>query len=228
MESISVIIPTYNRAALVPRAIRSALNAVRAGDEVIVVDDGSVDNTAAAVAEFGEQIRYVRTENGGVGAARNRGVRLATRSLVTFLDSDDELFPDKLDLQRVFMARRPDVLFCFSDFMMVDDATGECHPMYLRNWHGLDRSWDDLLGPGVRYSTFAAPTAGRDDFLVHIGNLYPALIEGSLVSAWTSLIRRTEAGDALHFEEGIRICEDWWCFGRLARRGTAAFFACET
>lgn len=228
MESISVIIPTYNRAALVPRAIRSALAATQPGDEIIVVDDGSLDDTAAAVAQFGDRIRYVRTENGGVGAARNRGVKLATRPLVTFLDSDDEYVADKLQLQRAFMAARPDVLFCFSDFAMVDDNTGERHPMYLRNWHGIDRSWDDLLAPGVPYSSFAPLTSGRDDFQVHIGNLYPSLIEGSLVAAWTSLIRRREAGDALHFEEGIRICEDWWCYGRLARRGKAAFFACET
>jgi glycosyltransferase involved in cell wall biosynthesis len=228
MEAISVIIPTYNRAALVPRAIRSALGATREDDEIIVVDDGSVDDTAAAVAPFRDRVRYIRTENGGVGAARNRGVRLATRPLVTFLDSDDEYFPDKLELQRAFMAARPDVLFCFSDFQMFDDRTGERHSMYLRNWHGLDHSWDAMLAPGVPYSTFATLSANRDDFLVHIGNLYPSLIEGSLVSAWTSLIRRAEAGDALHFEEGIRICEDWWCFGRLARRGRAAFFACET
>lgn len=228
MNAISIVIPTHNRAALLPRAIRSALAATQPGDEIIVVDDGSVDETPAAIAEFADRVRYVRTENRGVGAARNHGVSLATRPLITFLDSDDECFPDRLTLQRQFMAARPDVLFCFSDFAMIDDRTGERHRMYLQNWHGIDRSWDDMLAPGVPYSTLAPLPPGRDEFLVHIGNLYPSLIQGSLVAAWTSVIRREAAGADLHFEEGIRICEEWWCFGRLARRGTAAFFACET
>lgn len=228
MEPISIIIPTYNRATLVPRAIRSALVAMQPDDELIVVDDGSIDDTRRVVAQFGDRVRYVRTDNHGVGAARNHGVALATRPLVAFLDSDDEYFPDKLTLQRQFMAARPDVLFCFSDFAMMDDTTGERHPMYLKNWHNIDRPWDELLGPGTPYSEFAALPAGRDDFLVHVGSLYAPLIEGSFVAAWTSLTRREAAGSALHFEEGVRICEDWWCFGRLARQGKAAFFACET
>jgi hypothetical protein len=228
MEAISVIIPTYNRASLVPRAIRSALAATSPGDEIIVVDDGSVDDTAAVMAQFGERVRYVRIENRGVGGARNHGVKVATNPLVAFLDSDDEWFPDKLTLQRKFMALRPDVLFCFSDFAMVDDDSGTQQRMYLRNWHGIERPWDEILAPGVPYSTITALPSGREDFQVHIGNLYRPLIEGSLVAAWTSLIRRERAGAALHFQEGIRICEEWWCFGRLARLGSAAYFACET
>lgn len=228
MEAISVIIPTYNRARLVPRAIRSALAATLPGDEIIVVDDGSVDDTARAVAQFGSRVRYARIGNRGVGGARNYGLGLATKPLVAFLDSDDEWFPDKLTLQREFMARRPDVLFCFSDFAMVDDDTGEQQRMYLKNWHGIERPWDELLGPGVAYASIAPVPDGRADFPVHVGNLYPALITGSLVAAWTSLIRREPAGDALHFREGIRICEEWWCFARLARLGLAAYFACET
>lgn len=228
MDAISVVIPTYNRARYIDRAIRSAVAAISDGDEIIVVDDGSTDDTSSIVQSWGNRVRYVVVPNGGAGAARNHGARLATKPLVAFLDSDDEWFPDKLGLQRAFMAARPDVLFCFSDFAFRDEATGRREGMYLRNWHQVTRGWDELLGPAERYSAICPLPAGREDFDVHTGDLFPALIEGSFVAAWTSVIRREPAGTALRFEEGVKICEDWWCYGRLARIGTAAFFACET
>ncbi|MGD9570377.1 MAG: glycosyltransferase family A protein [Thermoleophilia bacterium] len=83
------MIPTYNRAALVTRAIESALAQERPPDEVIVVDDGSVDDTSERVAAFGDAVRYVRQENAGGAAARNRGVHEARGRWIAFLDSDD-------------------------------------------------------------------------------------------------------------------------------------------
>ena len=115
-ERVSVVIPTYNRAALVGRAVRSALAETSPGDEVIVVDDGSTDDTEEALAPYRDRIRYFRARHGKAGAARNHGVREARNGLVAFLDSDDEWMPDKLVLQRAALAARPDAVFCFSDF----------------------------------------------------------------------------------------------------------------
>src|SRR5439155_18013272 len=103
---ISVIIPTYNRARLVPRAVRSALAQVTADDEVLVADDGSTDNTAEALAEFEDRIRHLRLPHAGAGATRNRGVAEATRPRIAFLASDDEWLPGQLKLQRTFLERR--------------------------------------------------------------------------------------------------------------------------
>jgi len=97
---ISVIIPTYNRVAMIGRAVRSALKQIREGGEIIVVDDGSTDGTQRALAEFRDCITYVTVPNGGAGKARNKGLALACNPLVAFLDSDDEWQPHKLDLQR--------------------------------------------------------------------------------------------------------------------------------
>ncbi|HIG49027.1 MAG TPA: glycosyltransferase family 2 protein, partial [candidate division Zixibacteria bacterium] len=72
--SISVIIPTFNRASLLPRALHSVLNQTRSPDEIIVVDDGSTDNTRDQIADQFPQIHYVYQENQGVSAARNRGI----------------------------------------------------------------------------------------------------------------------------------------------------------
>lgn len=225
--AVSVVIPTYNRAHLVPNAVRSVLSTTRDGDEVIVVDDGSTDDTERALAPWREHIRYVRVPNGGAGAARNHGVRIATKPLVAFLDSDDEWLPDKLELQRGLMAARPDILFCFSDFSM-RDAAGVDHHRYVRHWPGVSSSVGELLGPGVPYSSVAALPNARPDFLVHVGNLYLPLLDSCLVATQSALVRRAEGGDELRFGENVKLCEDWWCFAALARKGRAAFMDCET
>lgn len=94
-SAISAVIPTYNRAALVGRAIESVLRQEVAADEIIVVDDGSVDATEAVVARY-TGVRYVRQPNAGGAAARNRGVREARNRWIGFLDSDDVWVPGHL------------------------------------------------------------------------------------------------------------------------------------
>ncbi len=96
---VSIIIPTFNRAALLPRAIDSALRQTHPSCEVIVVDDGSTDNTALIAAHYGDKIQYIRQSNAGASAARNRGVNEASGSLIAFLDSDDTWHPEKLARQ---------------------------------------------------------------------------------------------------------------------------------
>lgn len=118
---ISVVIPTYNRATLVRRAVQSALAAMRPEDEVIVVDDGSTDDTATVLAAYGNRIRFLRVARGGPGAARNHGVQTARHPLIAFLDSDDEWMSDKLTLQRAVMQARGEVVFCCGGYLSIGD-----------------------------------------------------------------------------------------------------------
>lgn len=94
---ISVVIPTYNRAHLISRAITSVLNQTRSADEIIVVDDGSKDNTQEVVARFGNQVRYIFQENAGAAVARHTGFMTAKSEWVALLDSDDVWNPDHLE-----------------------------------------------------------------------------------------------------------------------------------
>lgn len=94
---ISVVIPAFNREKTIGRAIESALAQTRPPFEIIVVDDGSSDSTAAVVTAFRDSVRYVRQPNAGASAARNRGVELAGAPWVAFLDSDDYWFDDHLE-----------------------------------------------------------------------------------------------------------------------------------
>jgi glycosyltransferase involved in cell wall biosynthesis len=97
--AVSVIIPTYNRAQYVTRAIDSVLAQTYKDYEVIVVDDGSTDHTPEVLAPYRTQVRCFRQPNNGVSAARNLGIHHARGEWIAFLDSDDEWFPDKLSLQ---------------------------------------------------------------------------------------------------------------------------------
>lgn len=99
MATVTVIIPTYNRASVIRRAIDSVLAQTFEDFELIVVDDGSDDETELVLLQYGDRIRVVRQSNRGVSSARNRGVAEAEGRLIAFLDSDDEWLPDKLDLQ---------------------------------------------------------------------------------------------------------------------------------
>src|SRR5436190_457298 len=104
--TVSVVIPTYNRAALVPRAVASAIANTVSGDEIIVVDDGSTDGTREALAPFAKKIRLLEGRHAGAGAARNLGIAEARGDLIAFLDSDDEWLRNKLMLQRALMEAR--------------------------------------------------------------------------------------------------------------------------
>src|ERR1700761_203811 len=135
--TVSAVIPTYNRAHLLPRSIGSALAALGPGDEVIVVDDGSTDGTDELVKSYGDPVRLVRGAHRGAGAARNLGYAAAAGPLVAFLDSDDEWFPDKIELQRSLFESWPELVYCCSDFSIQLSSGGERH-RWLALW--MDRA----------------------------------------------------------------------------------------
>ena len=224
---VSVVIPTYNRAHLVTRAVESAIRAVQEGDEIIVVDDGSTDNTKEVIASYKDRVTFKQISNGGAGRARNIGVQLARHPLIAFLDSDDEWMPAKMYLQRTLMEARPDLVFCFSDFS-VRDRHGTIKPRYLYNWHKDPRSWDEILGRRIPFSSFAPFPPGHLEFFVHIGDLYLAQMRACYVFTSSLMVNRVLAADGLWFAEDLSHYEDWECFGRLAHRGLAAYLDCET
>jgi len=114
MVQISVILPTYNRACSLQRAMQSVLSQTRMPEEVIVVDDGSTDKTAEIVASFQRtadtEIIYLPQSNRGAAAARNAGVRQARFPVLAFLDSDDLWQKEKLAVQRECMVEKKEIL----------------------------------------------------------------------------------------------------------------------
>lgn len=109
MEVVSVIIPTYNSASTLGRALASVLSQTRPADEIIVVNDGSTDDTEALIAREYPQVRYHYQPNAGLAATRNVGAALATGTMLALLDSDDEWAPTKLERQLQTLQQRPDL-----------------------------------------------------------------------------------------------------------------------
>ena len=99
VETISVVIPTFNRAGFIERALLSVFNQYHKPSEVIVVDNGSTDETVDIIKSDFPQVKLIFEKKRGVSAARNTGIRIAKSKWIAFLDSDDEWHPDKLALQ---------------------------------------------------------------------------------------------------------------------------------
>lgn len=126
-ETVSVIIPSFNSASMLPDAIGSVLGQSRGADEIIVVDDGSSDGTAEVCAKYAPQVRYIRQPNSRASIARNRGVNAATGEWIAFLDADDVWEREKLALQLTALAKDPSADFCVSAVLAWDDANQRYH-----------------------------------------------------------------------------------------------------
>jgi GT2 family glycosyltransferase len=112
MVSVSVIIPTYNRGWIIKEAIDSVLAQTYKGYELIVVNDGSTDETAAVLNQYSGRLQVIDQENQGVSSARNRGIASSSGELIALLDSDDLWLPEKLDRQVAFFREYPQALIC--------------------------------------------------------------------------------------------------------------------
>ena len=151
MPTISVVIPSYNRADLIGETLANVLGQSRPPDEVIVVDDGSTDDSARVVEGFGDRVTLIRQANAGPGAARNRGLAAARGELIQFMDSDDLWTLNKLEAQeRALVASGAD--FAYSPWLQARlegglarhaDPAIQQHPLppsrspmawYLRGW----------------------------------------------------------------------------------------------
>lgn len=121
--AVSVVIPAYNAAWCVCKAIDSVLEQDFKDYEVIVVDDGSTDDTAGALVKYGDAIRVLRKANGGLSSARNAGIKEARGEYIAFLDADDWWLPQKLGRQVELMRTHPEFGFC-STAARVEDPDG--------------------------------------------------------------------------------------------------------
>lgn len=145
---VTVIIPTYNRYTFLSRAIDSVLNQSHKVDEIIVVDDGSSDNTPNITKDF-PQIHYFYQNNFGVSSARNLGIQNATNEWLAFLDSDDEWHEDKLAKQVAFHKENTEILMSYTAERWVRDATEVKIPKKYR------KIGEDILKENLSYCNIA-------------------------------------------------------------------------
>ncbi len=113
---ISVVIPAYNVGEYIAQTITSVLKQTCCPNEIIVIDDGSTDNTAEVIRSFGDQVIFIAQSNAGVSAARNAGIQAATGDWIAFLDGDDEWLPEKLQRQVEHLQQHSNLVWTMSNY----------------------------------------------------------------------------------------------------------------
>lgn len=196
---VAVIIPAFNCAPFVGDAVRSALGQVGVDLQVVVVDDGSTDDTRQVLESFGERIQVVRQSNRGPGAARNAGMRAAHAEYIAFLDADDVWLPGKLAVQLGHLESFP------------------CTNAAYSRWHVWTSGAEGrfLIPEWARRPVDRAAGLARENS----GNLYASLLLDCHILTSTVVMRRCLLDCVGWFDEDLRCGEDYDYWLRLARHG---------
>jgi len=200
---VSVVIPTYNRAGVVTRAIESALAQCYHDKEIIIVDDGSTDDTNQRLSKYGKSIKVISQENSGPSVARNAGARAANGEFLAFLDSDDTWHPEKLSRQvRLLASSRTDVPCCICNAMIND---------HMESSRAL---------PKTSFQTAGLKLSMNEGLLLN-----PAQIIASrfVLFNQVALIRRCAFERTNGFKEDLYLLEDYDLAFRLSLLGPWAF-----
>ena len=196
---ISAIIPTYNNAEYIEEAINSILAQSRPVDEIIVVDDGSSDNTEvliSAVKQKTDKLSYIKQHNQGPSAARNHGIESAKGDWIAFLDADDRWPKDKIALQMAALQREPSLQLIAGDMAETDQQSNVRVESVLAK-HQLLEPFQSL--------------AGRP-----LNNALTALVNKNFIPTGTVLVKRTALNQAGGFNPDIRFGEDLELWAKIA------------
>jgi glycosyltransferase involved in cell wall biosynthesis len=210
--TISIVIPVYNGAEYLAGALRCCLEQSEAPHEVIVVDDGSTDETPRMLAKFARDplVRILTQANAGISAARNAGIAAASGSYVAFLDADDELEPDALARYMVALEVRPEADILFSDYWLSDVA-------------GARRSIHAALGGTVGIPGLLPGQDGVGLLGEKFGKAYGEhAVSQTYVHTSAILIRRSLLESLGGFDPDLVIGEDYDLWRRCFAGGTAA------
>lgn len=208
--AVSVVIPAYNAAWCVAHAIDSVLAQAFLDFELIVVDDGSTDDTPAVLARYGSAVRVVRQPNRGLAGARNRGIREAAGRYVAFLDADDRWLPGKLERQVALLDARPELAFC-STAARVEGPGGEDLGLWRCRGAGFAGARPGAGGEAAASAAVLGAQAALESiFAVN------AFVAGSGSAV---LARRRALDQAGGFDESLASLEDIDMWMRLAAHG---------
>lgn len=196
-DLVSIVIPCYNDAGCVRGAVDSALAQTYKWCEVIVVDDGSKDDTQKVLAPYAAagKIRYIKQENKGLSGARNTGINAARGAYIALLDSDDLFLPDKIEKQIGYF-----------------ETHSSCDVIYCDSYHFRDDAPEKTFH--LRYHYYSG--SGHD--------IIPRLIEGSFIAPSASVFRASVFKKFGGFDEQLRRSEDMEFWLRIARGGVEFYF----
>ena len=205
-RKISIVIPTFNRGYILARALQSVCEQTYQRHEIVVVDDGSTDDTEDVVAAVAaSDVRYLRhPRNLGVSAAANTGVRAATGDLLAFMGSDDVLKPDMFESLVAVLDQHPGLEAAFGDVEIVEGVEGE-------PWtRGLAREMP-------RFSTLLPKERLPSPLIVSRREMYLCLLEEVPIKPTALIVRKRVFDQIGYFSEELKSGEDWEWFLRLVR-----------
>jgi teichuronic acid biosynthesis glycosyltransferase TuaG len=196
-SKVSVIMPAYNAANTISQSIQSVFKQSYKNWELIIVDDGSIDNTSEIVIDFKKKDNRIvlikLIQNGGLSNARNEGCNVSTGDFITFLDSDDLWHEQKLEIQTKFHFLNPDIEISHTDF-------------HLFNHHGL------LKRPLKYFIDLKKQKRGQ---------IYPGICYKNPIGVLTVMVSRTLLAEAGFFDSSLWTFEDQDLWVRIAKRGKA-------
>ncbi len=200
---VSIVIPCYNQGRYLASAVESALAQTHKDVEVVVVDDGSTDDTAQVMERFAgdPRVTLLRQENRGPSAARNAGVAASKGAFLNFLDADDDITPEKLERQLAVMEADPGIGFAYCDIGYMDEDGAE-----------------------IKDKKELSVADGRRELS---GDIFDQLFTGGYFPPHAPLVRRIAFEEVGGFDPALRGCCDWDLWLRLSVRGFTAQYLNE-
>ncbi len=209
--TVSIVIPTYNRADVLSRALDSVIAQTVHSWEIVLIDDGSTDATAELAERYerrlGDRFQYRYQKNAGASAARNTGIDLSRGEFVAFLDSDDEFLPNKLERQLKLFELRPSLGMVYSDYSYVDLQGQRVASVF------------DTLTPQARQVPHERVTP---TMCVCLRSLFDSLLRKYFVSTITGMVRRSVLNE-ICWPVGIKYAEEWLFYLQVSRACNAGF-----
>lgn len=208
MYTVSIIIPTYNNAHLLPETLESIFNQDYGDYELIIVDDGSTDNTKEILKKYGNKIIYLFQENSGAcSKPRNEGIKIATGEYISIFDSDDIMKPEKIRLQAKFLDHNPDVGFVFTDFCDFRD----------------DTIFKNHISTCTIFNSLKRKRVGEFEYIINKIDAYETLLSENFIGASSMMFRKNLLQQIGSFDESLDSSEDIDFTLRVSRKHDFGF-----
>ncbi|CAN5324561.1 hypothetical protein BH11PSE11_BH11PSE11_28950 [soil metagenome] len=224
---VSVVIPAYNAAATLAEALHSVLAQTVPPLEIIVINDGSTDDTAQVLRQFGAKVKSREQKNGGLAAARHAGIAMAQGELIALFDADDICEPDRLALQQAFMEAFPELLLSSSAFSAFNDKgplNEEFAQSYYAAFKRYPRGLDDIYA--IREELrIAAGLSSRTRITTYRGPVYEKLVLGNFIHPPTVMFRRRVLDSVGNYDPAIGPMCDWDWIMQVAKKGDFGYIA---
>lgn len=217
---VSVLVAAYNSAQTIRATVDSALAQRYPNLEVVVVDDGSTDETPSLLKSYGNRIVVVSKQNGGVATSRNTAMRAASGDLFALLDGDDLCMPERVAVQVAALTADSDIALCSTEFSAFN-ADGPVAPRYSPTYYSalgrIEGGFRHLL-PETRMVM-----ADGGTFRVQVGHAFPEILFGNFLHPPTVMFPRSTWAAVGDFDESLRNQCDWHWIARAAKAGRVAF-----